>query len=204
MKNITSELDSILKQYSSFEIRVGKAIGDICAKHCSVCSSVCCKPEFCRETIESSFLSLLNKKFPPVSGYSKKRGWLTATGCILSAGRPPVCYEYLCSSIMEVQPDDMHRYVINVLSMLVSHIGKYTLGRRHLIEILDEKELKKVKIIRFKKQLNEAKAAFNAFKSYIKNEHLDKTSLQAFEKIVSPPDSIIVTLHSTCQSVCRV
>lgn len=193
MKNIGSELDSILKQYSSFEIRIGRAIDDICTKHCSVCSSVCCKPEFCRETIESSFLSLLNKKFYPVSEYSKKNGWLTETGCILSAGRPPVCYEYFCKSIMEVQPDDMHRYAINVLSMLVTHIGKHALGRRHLIEILDENELKKLKITRFRKQLNEAEAAFNAFKSYIKNECLDKTSLQAFEKIVPPPDSIIVT-----------
>ena len=191
MKNITFELDSILKLYSSFEIRVGRAIGDICAKHCSVCSSVCCKPEFCRETIESSFLLLLNKKFYPASEYSKKNGWLTETGCILSAGRPPVCYEYLCNSIMEVQPDDMHRYFINVLSMLVSHIGKYAIGRRHLVEILDGKELKKLKTTRFKKQLNEAEAAFNAFKSYIKNEHLDKTSLQAFEKIVPPPEQLL-------------
>lgn len=191
MKNIISELDSILKQYSSFEIRVGKAIGDICAKHCSVCSSVCCKPEFCRENIESSFLSLLNKKFYPVSEYSKKWGWLTETGCILSAGRPPVCYEYFCNSIMEVQPDDMHRYVINVLSMLITHVGKYAIGRRHLIEILYGKELKKLKITRFRKQLNEAEAAFNAFKSYIKNESLDKTSLQAFEKIVSLPDQLL-------------
>jgi hypothetical protein len=194
MKNINSELDSILKQYASFEIRVGKTMGDICFKYCTVCSSLCCKPEFCRETTESSFLSLLNKKFSPVSGYSKKGGWLTETGCILSTGRPPVCYEYFCSSIMEAQPDDMHRYAINVLSMLINHIGQYAVGRRHLIEILDKNELKKLKVTRFRKQLNEAEAAFNAFKSYIKNEYLDKISLQTFEKIVPPPDSIIVKL----------
>ena len=160
-----AELPKILKEYAAFETAVRQQIADFCAPHCSVCESVCCRPEYCRENLDSPFLTLLGLKTPPKSEYNAARGWLTSTGCALSAGRPPVCYQFNCKTIIAALPDDQKRYLMRVLSNLVPHIGKRALGHRHLVEIMDAAKLKRVKITRFRKRLAEARRALQIIQS---------------------------------------
>ena len=129
------ELEHILKAYAEFEAEVGAFSSELWSQWCSNCREVCCKPVYCRETLESPFLLLLSKNHSPEVFYSTRKAWLNEAGCKLSVGRPPVCYEFLCSNILEAQQPGMHRYAMIVLSKLMSHIGKRALGSRHLIAL---------------------------------------------------------------------
>lgn len=135
------------------------------APYCSVCEKVCCRPEFCRENIDSPFLTLLNSKTLKIESYSADRGWLTSSGCALATGRPPVCYQFNCNKILDALPDDKTRYRFQVLSNLVPHIGKRALGQRHLVEIMDPTQLEMVKLYRFRKRLAEARQTLQIIQS---------------------------------------
>ncbi len=184
-----AELPKILKEYAAFETAVRQQIADFCAPHCSVCESVCCRPEYCRENIDSPFLTLLSSKTLQNTAYSAGRGWLTSTGCALSAGRPPVCYQFNCKTIIAALPDDQQRYLMRVLSNLVPHIGKRALGHRHLVEIMDAAQLKRVKITRFRKRLAEARRALQIIQSINGNGFPAASILEDLSKIVAIPPS---------------
>jgi hypothetical protein len=115
---------------------------------------------------------------------------LTSTGCALSAGRPPVCYQFNCSIILDAMPDDRHRIILQIFSNLVPHIGKRTLGDRHLVEIMDPAQLKKVQFKRFGKRLSEAYQAFQVIQSCIRPGDLAASSLGILSKIASIPRAI--------------
>jgi hypothetical protein len=187
---MATALSKILKGYADFETAVRHQIADICAPHCSVCRSVCCRPEYCRENSDSPFLNLISAKSRPNKVYSAERGWLTASGCALSTGRPPVCYQFNCNKVMDALPDDQHCYFFQVLSNLIPHIGKRALGQRHLVEIMDQAQLGKVKLVRFGRRLNEARQALYVIQSFYMPEFKKASSLAALARIVSIPRSL--------------
>jgi len=151
-----SDLDKIITCYAAFEIRVRKHITAICFPYCRDCRDICCKPEFCREAAESPFLLMVREKFPASAAYSEKQGWLTRKGCALCAGRPPVCYEFFCSKIMSAQPTSRDRKNLELLGLLISGMGKNALGSRHLVEIMLNEKLQRVRFSRFEKRLGKA------------------------------------------------
>ena len=185
-----AELRQILDEYAAFEIVVRQKISDFCAPHCSVCELVCCGPEFCRENIDSPFLNLLDSRVLPNAAYSAQRGWLTSSGCALSAGRPPVCYQFNCDKIIDALPDDLNRYLARVLSNLVPHIGKRALGNRHLVEIMDPVRLDKVKYSRFSKRLGEARKALQVIQSLKRSGFLPASARAVLSKISPIPPSL--------------
>ena len=182
-----AELRQILDEYAAFETVVRQQISSFCAPHCSVCGLVCCRPEFCRETIDSPFLNLLNATIRSNAPYSEQRGWLTSSGCALPAGRPPVCYQFNCDKIIDALPDDLNRYLARVLSNLVPHIGKRALGDRHLVEVMDPARLEKVKYSRFNKRLEEARKALQAIQSVKRFGALPASSRRDLSKIAPIP-----------------
>jgi len=187
MDFMATELSMILKDYVDFETTVRQQIADICAPHCSVCQRVCCRPEYCRENIDSPFLNLIRSKSLPDKAFSAERGWLTSNGCALSAGRPPVCYQFSCSQIIDALPDDQHRYLFNVLSNLVPYIGRRSLGNRHLVEIMDPARLTQIKFKRFAARLDEAREALHLIQSFNGPDLLTASSLAMLSKIVPNP-----------------
>ncbi len=110
------QFDHIIGLYADFEPRVQKSIGQFFGSICSACRGVCCKIDYCQETRESLFLSKLREEYQTAASYSDETGWLSETGCDLTAGRPPVCYEYLCDEILSAQPTHTHRYAVIVCS----------------------------------------------------------------------------------------
>ncbi len=186
---MTAELPKILKEYAAFETEVRQQIADFCAPHCSVCERVCCRPEYCRENIDSPFLALISSKTLPNTAYTANRGWLASTGCALSAGRPPVCYQFNCKKILDSLPDDNRRYLLGVLAELVAHAGKRAFGTRHLVEIMDAAELKRVDANRFRKRLTEARKALGAIQSFAGNRRLPDSALEALTRIKPMPTS---------------
>ena len=184
---MTSELFQIVKEYADFEARVRPWIAKLCGPHCAVCETVCCRPEYCRESIDSPFLALLRKKYPPPTKYSVERGWLTPNGCALVCGRPPVCYQFNCQKITAALPDDARRHLMKVLSNLVPHAGRRALGGRHIVEIMDTAGLAQVKITRFRQRLAEARQAFEVIQDFKMNGCLPPSSRAVWSKIAPEP-----------------
>ena len=180
------ELEHILKAYTEFEAEVRAFSSELWFQWCSICRKVCCKSVYCRETYESPFLFLLTKKLYHQVFYGTQQDWLSEAGCKLSVGRPPVCYEFLCSNILDAQQPGMQRYAMIVLSKLMSHIGKRALGSRHLIEVMDPADLKKVRYSRFQKRLSEARNAFDALQLFFSGHKLENDAMKVLSKISRP------------------
>jgi hypothetical protein len=179
-----SDLDKIIEKYIDFEKSLQAAMIAVCTGYCSACTTVCCREELCRETVEAPFLCLLRKEAPALAAYSSDGGWLSDNGCALSMGRAPVCYHFLCTDILAAHNTQLDRYMLEVLAALINHIGKNALGDRHLVEILDLDDLYCVKLPRFSKKLHEARAAFNAVEAYLNTRCFDEKSIPDLTKIL--------------------
>ena len=117
--------------------------------------------------------------------YGTQKDWLSEAGCILSVGRPPVCYEFLCDTILDAQQTGMQRYGMMILSKLISHIGKRALGTKHLIEVMKPADLKKIRYSRFEKRLSEARNAFDVIRLFFRGDKLENGALKVLSKISS-------------------
>lgn len=189
---MATQLSIIIDNYIDFEITVRQQIARISAPHCAVCQGVCCRPEFCRENIDSPFLNRLTARARPDRGFSAKRGWLAPTGCALRAGRPPVCYQFNCNRIINALPTDQQRYLFKVLSNLVPFIGQRSLGPRHLVEIMDPAQLEKVSLKRFAGRLDQARDALHAIQTGIEPGLLRALSRAALSRVVPIPTTLAV------------
>ncbi|BBO74934.1 hypothetical protein DSCW_23510 [Desulfosarcina widdelii] len=155
-----AEIASMVDRYGDFEQRVQRQMEQRCQPACSVCRHVCCRPHFCEESRQSAFLERVVRRFSPQAVFDKKRGWLSPKGCTLVAGRPPVCYEFLCGDIPDAVSADSHRrWAMLALSMLVTHVGRRAVGSRHLVEATGAGELTRIHRERFAARLEEAEAA---------------------------------------------
>ena len=177
-------LEHILREYAAFESEVRVFSSQLWVQWCSNCREVCCKAVYCRETFESPFLFLLLNKYSHQHNNNTQKAWLSEAGCRLSVGRPPVCYEYLCANILDAQQTEVYRYAMIVLSKLVSHIGKRALGSRHLIEVMDPADLKKIRYSRFEKRLSEARNAFDVVQLFLSGHKLENDALKVLSKIL--------------------
>jgi hypothetical protein len=101
------------------------------------------------------FLSEVRRRFAAQARWNPERGWLTPTGCGLAAGRPPVCYEFLCRTILEGQPSPLVQSGLAALAMLLTHAGRKASGRRHLVELTD---LGTIHVGRLARQLAQARS----------------------------------------------
>ena len=127
---------AVVLKYCHLELEINHTMSSICRPFCQSCKSVCCKAEFCIESIHSDWLRLVrevgNHSFDQ---FDETRGWLTPNGCRLSAGRPPLCYEFLCEKILENITPGPFSSSFKELSKLLSMAGKNALGTRHLVTL---------------------------------------------------------------------
>jgi len=177
---------AILKAYASLERRVLELEKDICSPFCSTCDKVCCKTDFCRDTLETPFLVALKEQFPPSRNYCTDNGWLSKKGCVLQAGRPPVCYEFLCNRILDAQRSPEEKYLIRALSRLLTHVGKRAIGSIHLVEIMNAEDLERINRKRFMKQLSEAEEALGVIITCLNDRSINVDSLRILSRIAKP------------------
>jgi len=99
---------------------------------CATCTSICCKEEICRESVDSDFLRfILGSK---VSEYNEKDGWLSRTsGCTLKFGRPLICYEFFCSQFTFDTKVQKLEKLSSEFSKLYANVHR----RQHVLEIDD-------------------------------------------------------------------
>jgi hypothetical protein len=186
------ELKHILNEYGAFETEVIAFTTELLMPWCRGCEGDCCKAECCRESLESSFLSLLLSKHPPHTPFSDSEGWLTKTGCALTIGRPPVCYEFLCDRILDARPTLLYRYAMDILSKLMSHVGQKAVGCSHLVEILDPSDLSAINSDSFDQRLAEARAALQVVKSILADKPLPENAAGHLSRISRLPHGAIL------------
>lgn len=184
-------LSKIIEKYAAFEAEVGAYAKKIYFDDCSVCKGICCKREYCVESLSSPFLSRLRQLFVPGAVYDSGCGWLTPTGCALPVGRPPVCHQFLCDTILNMRATADFRYAVTILANLVDHVGKKARGRKHIVELEDYSELKQVNFPRVEKQLNEAGAAFKLVRSFLDDDSAKLNPSPILKKISHPPSDYV-------------
>lgn len=181
----------ILWRYAALEHDVQRLIGSRCGAACGRCTSRCCRTDLCEEAFESAFLKRLHGQNRDSTMFSDRYGWLTEHGCGLALGRPPICYEFFCDELLAVQPDATHRYVLQVIGRLVSHIGRDALGHIHLVEITNENEFAGLSLESFKEKLNQARSALEHIRFFYDNRFLEHDAAEQFRPILDPPAELI-------------
>lgn len=153
-----ADLDDAVQRYGKLEIRLQKMMAARCQAHCAGCRITCCKAVFCRESVESPFLTLVRERFSARVKWDPGNGWLTPEGCGLAAGRPPVCYEFICTTILKAQWSTGHRQALGDLAMLMTQAGKKASGKSHLVEL---DQLERLNLRRLTIQFSQAEHALD-------------------------------------------
>ncbi len=76
----------------------------------------------------------------------------------------------------------MHVHMISLLGILISYIGKNALGHHHLVEIMTQEKLLKVKISRFERRLAQAEKGFAITKSFYENNIITDSEIRFLKK----------------------
>ncbi len=181
------DVDRLVRCYGAFEQRVRQWTEKWCRSFCSACQHVCCRAHFCIETRQSAFLTRVVRHFSPGSVFNPSQGWLGKRGCTLVAGRPPVCYEFICRTILHgVAGDALRHHALLVASMVVTHVGKKAIGGRHVVEATRPVDLERINPDRFLRRLDQAESAFDLATDLLDGRPVQhRTDL--FACIVSPP-----------------
>lgn len=155
------ELNAIITTYGQLETDVRHFMHYACGPFCGRCQALCCRSDYCRESLESPFLAAVRKRFAPEAGWHHALGWLIPTGCSLAAGRPPVCYEFCCRTILAAQPSALARTWLGTLSRILTDAGRNAAGRRHLVELAD---LQRINTARLTRQLARARSVLDGLR----------------------------------------
>jgi hypothetical protein len=143
--------------YQFLEQKVRRLISWVCFPFCSECSECCCRKNICHESLNSFWLKLMwqmcNHNF---SQYHDSRGWLSSNGCLLSVGRPPVCYEYLCDNILEKISKKPCLNCLKELSRLLTLAGQKALGNSHLVTLSSKQILTQLNFKRLRGRISKA------------------------------------------------
>ena len=143
--------------YKILEQKIRRLISWICAPFCGECGGFCCRKDICHESHDSFWLRLIWKMCHHHSPqYHHSRGWLSSSGCLLSVGRPLVCYEYLCDSMLEKIPEKPYLKCLKELSRLLTFVGQNALGNNHLVTLSSKQILTQLDFKRLRERISKA------------------------------------------------
>jgi hypothetical protein len=135
----------------------------------------------------------VRQRYPQKERYNAASGWLHAYGCALDVGRPPACYEFICNAILDAQPTAYHKYIVKVLSFLVSYLGRNCCGHRHLVELNTMESLLQVNYERFSKRLSLAEKALHECADFLHQSHYSFSPHCATKILASGKSAAYVT-----------
>jgi len=177
-----SEYTNMLRAYTKLEGEVREYISSLFSGTCMLCTSSCCTPDICEESLDSVFLKSVRAVYEPGALFCDSYGWLTERGCALKCGRPPVCYGFFCNEIVNSLSKRDHDAIM-VLGRLLSWVGEKAFRGMHLVEIMDENELNSLKTERILKRLSIASLALDGVKNAIQNISVESGQLDAIRQI---------------------
>lgn len=177
---MNTKLKHLIKEYAELEREVQVLVSAQCREGCELCTACCCRADLCEEALESPFLCAVHGRDELDSD---RYGFLTETGCALTIGRPPVCYEFFCDELMAAQPDALHRDVLVVLGRLPAYAGENAHGEEHLVEILQAEELEHLAFQRLEKQMQNAREALDCIRAFYNEGTLPEYSSRVLQRI---------------------
>lgn len=148
-------MKNLIKKHIEVEKKIKRIIEPFTKDCCSSCKKVCCKEVFCRESIESAFLSKI--VYNQNVEYHKKKGWFGENGCRLRYGRPPVCYEFFCGrfyreGILDFSSKE-YSYIPKLINCFVLY-GDNAYNNTHLICVDNLELISKKRFNEMTKSLN--------------------------------------------------
>jgi hypothetical protein len=162
--NIPDNCIKAAYEYSSLEIKVKQLLIKISYPFCTECKACCCREDICSESFNSDWLRIIRSLYDERnSQYDDKKGWLSSYGCKLTAGRPPVCYEYFCDKIIEATPNEKYFRSLKSISKLPSFIGEKALGNSHLVTLSHNEIESRIKISRLRNRIQRGLDKFQEY-----------------------------------------
>ena len=139
---MTRRIESLIAAYAELEMRIGDLVAARLGGICAGCPKPCCRPDVCREVLESWWLRKVSQH---VHGRWWPDDWRTAercvalgpAGCILKAGRPALCRSFVCDRYTKAYGDVWEAVFYSFAADLLMDLG--TLSSRVSIEQLDER-----------------------------------------------------------------
>lgn len=176
-------LSAAVERYFQLERGVQALMGPLCGPQCAACEAVCCNAGICVETTEVPWLKQVRRVAKGLSKkYNPDTGWLTATGCGLTAGRPPVCYGFFCDRLITTL-DPERAFALRVAGRLLFYAGARALGDRHLCEVTEPEDLNRFRPERLLRKIDEALEALAVCEAVVGDGRLDGERLAGLKKM---------------------
>lgn len=148
-KTFTDPLAAIIPEYITVEQKLLARVREVCLPVCSQCAETCCAEQYCREALDSPFLSrLVNLQ---ALAYDPDNGWLGGRGCRLEYGRPMVCYEFFCRRFLD-DASFMSSDIRDLIKAFIN-IGRRARGTGHLICVADPAAISPSRIVNIRERI---------------------------------------------------
>jgi len=177
-----SEFNDMLKAYVELEGEVREYISGLFSGTCALCTSTCCTPYICEESLASAFLKYVHSVYKPEVSFCDRYGWLTERGCALKCGRPPVCYGFFCDDILD-SLSARERGIIRVLGRIISWVGEKAYAGKHIVEIMDSEDLNRINLEKMVSRLKVGKLALDGVKEAFGGDPIGDNQLAAMQQI---------------------
>lgn len=152
----------VLTAYADFEKKVRNIIAPISGPLCAACKSICCKYDFCIETLQSPFLYLVAEQegcLPKSSVAAPQAGpfALGPHGCTILAGRSKLCSAFNCSQILRQFRSDHEVYAFKCISDMLHFLTAHFSGKTALDDIKDARLFTETRFEKFLRKIDLAR-----------------------------------------------
>ena len=129
-------IEKAIGEYAELEMEIDGLVRRRMGPVCAACRKVCCRPEVCRQSLESWWLRRVSRR---VHGKWWPDDWqtrdgcvaLTDAGCLLRAGRPTFCRSFACGRYVRAYRDVwevvFYSFVSDLLRQTVQLTGRLDL-----------------------------------------------------------------------------
>jgi hypothetical protein len=137
-------MKSIIGRYAELEMEIHRLVSARLGHVCKGCKKPCCRPEICREVVESWWLRNVSEH---AHGRWWPEDWETAQrciaigsgGCILKAGRTGLCRSFVCDKYTQAYGDVWEAVFYSFAADLLMDVGALASGKS--IEAMGEKAI---------------------------------------------------------------
>ncbi len=174
-KALVSQATKVGRRYVSLEREIRTLIDQVVSPVCGTCERVCCKASYCRRTLRNPWYRFLNEHFEtgrpiPWNRIAPPPG-LGSNGCVIRAGRYAYCYAYNCHAIIASLGSDLQRKIFQEISDLLKDVGLNFLGKRHLTDLEDWRQVTPQRLAALGKKIEEGIERFHKLRSLL---YMDK------------------------------
>jgi len=140
---VPSKLKETIARYAELEQEIGSLVARRSTVACARCQKVCCRADVGQQILQSWWLTEVSRQ---VHGTWWPDDWetreqcvaLTDSGCMLRAGKPMICWSFVCDQYVEVYHDLWDAAFYSFLADLLWEVGQLT--RRLHLEYASEQD----------------------------------------------------------------